>query len=208
LREEIEQGQARRHDYCLKKLAFSTGLLGIGALSVPFKGSELDLTPLLWLVPVVVLGFDLYIVSEDFGVKRAGAFLGLPESSASKAEQLWESSFLRTYSSPFASVAFFLVTLVVIAGALGMLLQVGANRGLVTLWITVMVVAELALLLYSLRMRRKFEDAAVEARTEALRQRGWIEDLVAPQVRLPKLDVEPGLAQRYLREDRDARLGE
>ena len=43
-----------------------------------------------------------------------------------------------------------------------------------------------------------------EARIEALKRRGWIEDQVAPPVPLPSLDVEPDLAQRYLRQDRDS----
>jgi len=42
------------------------------------------------------------------------------------------------------------------------------------------------------------------ARLEELKRRGWIEDQTAPPVPLPTLGVEPGLAQRYLREDRDA----
>ena len=38
-----------------------------------------------------------------------------------------------------------------------------------------------------------------------LRRRGWIEDQTATPTPLPRLEVEPDLAQRYLREDRDAR---
>jgi hypothetical protein len=46
---------------------------------------------------------------------------------------------------------------------------------------------------------------SLEDRLEELKRRGWIEEQVAPPVPLPKLDVEPGLAQRYLRQDRDSR---
>ena len=42
------------------------------------------------------------------------------------------------------------------------------------------------------------------ARVEELKRRGWIEDQTPPPVRLPSFGVEPGLAQRYLREDRDS----
>lgn len=47
-------------------------------------------------------------------------------------------------------------------------------------------------------------DTSVEARIEELKSRGWIEDQSDAPVALPRLVVEPGLAQRYLREDRDA----
>lgn len=157
LREEIEQGQARRHEYSLRKMGFSTGLLGVGALSVPFSGGQLDLSPLLWLVPLVALGFDLYIVAEDFGVKRAGAFLRLPESGASGAEQNWESVFVVEHSSPFAALAFFLVTLIVLVAALALLVEVGANLALLGAWCMVLFGSEVGLLIYSLRMRRKFD---------------------------------------------------
>lgn len=157
LRQEIEQGQARRHEYSLRKMGFSTGLLGVGALNVPFSGGQLDLSPLLWLVPLVALGFDLYIVAEDFGVKRAGAFLRLPESGASEAEQNWESVFVVEHSSPFAALAFFLVTLIVMVAALALLIEVGAKPALLAAWVTVLVGSEVGLLIYSLRLRRKFD---------------------------------------------------
>ncbi len=47
-------------------------------------------------------------------------------------------------------------------------------------------------------------DRSIAARIEELKRRGWIQDQTAAPVDLPKLEVEPGLAQRYLREDRDA----
>ena len=47
-------------------------------------------------------------------------------------------------------------------------------------------------------------DRSFAARLEDLRRRGWIQDETDPPVALAKLEVGPGLAQRYLREDRDA----
>ena len=47
-------------------------------------------------------------------------------------------------------------------------------------------------------------DKDVSARIEDLKSRGWIQDHTGAPVTLPKLAVEPGLAQRYLREERDA----
>ena len=48
-------------------------------------------------------------------------------------------------------------------------------------------------------------DRSIAARIEELKRRGGIQDQTEPPVALAKLDVERGLAQRYLREDRDAR---
>ena len=47
-------------------------------------------------------------------------------------------------------------------------------------------------------------DRDVGARIEELKKRGWIQDHGKAPVTLPKLVVERGLAQRYLREERDA----
>ena len=46
---------------------------------------------------------------------------------------------------------------------------------------------------------------SIADRIEELKRRGWIQDQTDPPVVLAKLDVERGLAQRYLREDRHAR---
>ncbi len=48
-------------------------------------------------------------------------------------------------------------------------------------------------------------DKDVGARIEELKRRGWIQDHTNAPVALPKFGVAHGLAQRYLREERDAR---
>lgn len=47
-------------------------------------------------------------------------------------------------------------------------------------------------------------DTSTAARMAELERRGWIQKHTDPPVALPKLAVEPDLAQRYLAEDRDA----
>lgn len=44
----------------------------------------------------------------------------------------------------------------------------------------------------------------VDERIGELERRGWIEHQTGEPVEVPPLRIEPGLAQRYLREDRDA----
>ena len=71
LREEILSGQERRSKYVILKLSFIVGLFGIGSMTI----SSVSLNSLIYLVPLVVAIFDLYILGEDFGVKRAGRFI-------------------------------------------------------------------------------------------------------------------------------------
>ena len=47
-------------------------------------------------------------------------------------------------------------------------------------------------------------DRDAAAMIEELKRRGWIEQHSQAPVSVPRLDVEPGIAQRYLRQDRDA----
>jgi len=98
LRREIESTQARRHKYVLAKLAFVTGLLGFvtGLLGVGLAGKDSTATgQLLYLVPLVTFVFDLYILGEDFSVKRAGRFIR--ESAGSPDEErTWERAVTRT----------------------------------------------------------------------------------------------------------------
>lgn len=153
LRDEIQSGQSRRHEFCIKKLAFSSGLLGLGSLSIPFGDQQIDLSSLLWLVPIVALAFDFYIVAEDYGVKRAGKFLGKPESGSSEPEQLWESEFVHAHNNPFASIAFFIVSVVLWAGAVIVIWQLNVNHTLVIVWSIAVLVLEFGLLGYSLMLR-------------------------------------------------------
>ncbi len=86
LREEISESQSRRHTFIKAKLTFVMALLGVGAVSI--KG-VFGASSLLYLVPLVSFVFDLYILGEDFSVKRAGLFIKT-SPSAPQEERLWE----------------------------------------------------------------------------------------------------------------------
>ena len=109
LRDEIADGQQRRAAYIKIKLSFIVGLLGVGAFSL---GGPVKTSPILYLVPLVAFIFDLYILGEDFGIKRAGIFIGT-SNKAPEEERIWENnlsyardklSFLAGPISTFASV--------------------------------------------------------------------------------------------------------
>jgi hypothetical protein len=115
LREEISNGQERRSKYVVLKLSFIIGLFGIGSLTI----SSVSLIPLIYLIPFVVFVFDLYILSEDFGVKRAGRFIkGSP--FAPTEERRWEKAVSenRDPVTRIASVVSSLIVIMVSAVAL------------------------------------------------------------------------------------------
>lgn len=88
LRAEIAATQSRRMGYVKLKLALVVGLLGVGGASVL---KDLDTTSLLYLVPLVSFIFDLYVMGEDFGIKRAGCFIGSSPHAPSE-ERFWETA--------------------------------------------------------------------------------------------------------------------
>ena len=91
LREEKLYAQQARSAYTQRKLAYGAALLGIGALS--FQQFNLNLNPVLYLVPFVAAAFDLYILAEDYSVKRIGAYL---REHSSRQERDWELYVSRT----------------------------------------------------------------------------------------------------------------
>ncbi|MBC8492248.1 MAG: NUDIX domain-containing protein [Chloroflexi bacterium] len=110
LREEKLAAEELRGTYILKKLAYATALLGIGSLKIkPF-----ELSFLLYLVPLVAFAFDLYILAEDYSVKRFGAFLG--SRSTDTLERHWEK-WIAQNRDPFAPLAMPILTTLLLLGA-------------------------------------------------------------------------------------------
>lgn len=120
LRSEKLKAEEARTTYTLKKLAYATTLLGLGSLDIDIGQitaiGPINLGYLLYLAPWVALAFDLYILAEDYSVKRFGAFLW--KNSPDVLERGWEEwvSENRDPFAPFAMPA--LTTLVLIAAAL------------------------------------------------------------------------------------------
>lgn len=99
LQDEKLKTQATRSSFVTQKLAYATGLLALGSLK---PGSFADLSLLLYLVPLLSIIFDLYILAEDYSVKRIGNFLG--EASSDPLEKEWED-YVHEYRDRFAPVA-------------------------------------------------------------------------------------------------------
>ena len=120
LRSEKLKAQESRTTYTLKKLTYATTLLGLGSLKIDIEQitttGPMNLGCLLYLAPLVALAFDLYVLAEDYSVKRFGAFLG--QNSPDALERQWEK-WVSKYRDPFAPFAMpALTTLLLIAAAL------------------------------------------------------------------------------------------
>jgi len=100
IRAEIRLLQKSRSNYIKQKFTFVISLLGIGSISI----SNIETSALLYIVPFIALSFDLYIIGEDFGIKRAGGFLKQSKSESPKNEQEWEE-FVCKNRDPFSFLA-------------------------------------------------------------------------------------------------------
>ena len=99
LRSEIEATQVRRASYVRAKLVFVVSMIGAGSISIV----KAETTILLYLVPFVAYIFDLYVFSEDYGIRRAGAFI--QESKETPREEiLWERT-VKENRDPFSKIA-------------------------------------------------------------------------------------------------------
>ncbi len=160
LRGEIKHSIQRRHEFSMRKISFCAALLGFGTLNIPIgSGPVVNLNLLLYLVPAVAIAFDFYIVSDDFRVKRVGAFLKKEESGSCDAERLWEK-FVDDHDNKFAPIAFFFVTVILLAGATILLLHTPTTKKLYIIipWGVILFLIDLGLLIYSRRLRRKLKE--------------------------------------------------
>jgi hypothetical protein len=112
LRMEISAAQERRGKLGLAKLSFIVALLGFGSTNI---GTGDATVFLLYLVPFVGLIFDLYILGEHFGIKRAGEFLRTSPEAPSE-EVAWEEA-MRSMRDRFSYAASLVSSTVVVAAA-------------------------------------------------------------------------------------------
>lgn len=164
LHEEKLQTQAARTTYTLQKLAFVTGLMGLGSLNL--KVGEIDFSLLLYLAPWVAIAFDFNIMGEDYSIKRIGAFL--KENSSAPTEMRWEK-WVAKHRDPFVPWSMPILTTLIFAGAALIALQ-QPNIGQEPLFIVWLVVTGLpswlSFAFYHWLRQKRLKDA-VESANEA-----------------------------------------
>ena len=144
LRAEIQATQSRRSAYIRHKFAFVIGLLGIGSISI---AGPFETLWVLYLVPFVAFSFDLYIFGEDFGIKRAGAFVRKISTDAPEAEKQWEE-FVNVNRDPMTKAASTILSLVVLLGAATGLFQSARDSLWYWIWTVLNVIVLVGLQLY------------------------------------------------------------
>ncbi len=113
LHDEKTKTQVTRASYISGKFTFITGLFGLGALKI----GVVDFHWLLYLIPLVALGYDLYIRAEDLSIKKMGAFLRSdPKAKIAESERAWEH-FSAQYRDKLAHLATTLFTLIITISA-------------------------------------------------------------------------------------------
>lgn len=146
LHEEKIRTQNERTQLVTMKLAFITVLFGLSSVN-----SGIDISDIFWLlyfVPLVAISYDLYIMSADSRIKRAGIFLGRnPASLTGRAEREWEH-FCASYRDGMAPSANLFFSFIVTLGAAGFILSQGLYAGgtpdaLMQLWFAVWLVVSL-----------------------------------------------------------------
>jgi hypothetical protein len=130
LQEEKMKSQEHRAALVTRKLTWVTGLFALGTLRV--RGAwPVESQVLLFLVPVVSLVFDLYILGEDYGIKRIGAFVRTEmAASATAAWERWVSDRRDRFSWSALPVS----SGIILAGAAALVLRGPENRGVAIPW--------------------------------------------------------------------------
>lgn len=146
LHEEKIRTQNERADLVTRKLTFITVLFGLSSVNLGIRIA--DICWLLYLVPLVAISYDLYIMSADSRIKRIGIFLGRhPISMAGEAEQEWEE-FCTAYRDSLAPSANMFFSIIVTFGAAVFIRsQQTGLEGYAELWFAFWLVASLMLII-------------------------------------------------------------
>jgi len=144
--------QTHRYNYISKKIAFIVSLFGLSSLNI----NTVSFYEVLYLIPFISLGFDIYILNEDFKIKRIGEFLKINESISTK----WENWVVK-YKNPYASIAAFGFTMITIIGSTILIFKRNSIETLYDwvfwLWLIIALIINFTLLYYSKRTRNYFK---------------------------------------------------
>ena len=103
----------------------------------------------------------MYIIGEDFGIKRAGGFLKSKDSDSPENEKKWEK-FVKENRDPFSFSAKPLLSALVLLVASAFLYSSYKNRIFFWAWIIINVVILLSMLFYSKHLNGKVQNLISE----------------------------------------------
>ncbi|MCK9208144.1 MAG: hypothetical protein M0P66_13620 [Salinivirgaceae bacterium] len=146
---EKMESQKRRADFNIRKFIFIGTLFTLGAAKLP---KEIDLTLVLYIVPFISLCFDLYILGEDYGIKRMGGFVRQNYKNA--MDSTWEE-WVGKRRDPFATFAVPLLSTIVLFSCSAILWKTESNNFLFWIWLCLLLCSIIFLFLYSQFLRKK-----------------------------------------------------
>ena len=146
--EKIES-QKRRANFNIRKFIFIGTLFTLGAAKLP---KEIDLALVLYIVPFISLCFDLYILGEDYGIKRMGGFVRQNYKDA--MDSTWEE-WVGNRRDPFATFAVPLLSTIVLLSCSAILWKTESNNLLFWIWLCLLLFSIIFLFLYSQFLRKK-----------------------------------------------------
>lgn len=109
LYEEKNLHKNHRFLFIQRKLLFIGTLLGFSSLSLLNNGLDINFSRMVYLVPLIAIAFDIFILAEDFKVKRVGAFLSMM-CQICPDEEKWEC-FVFKNREPLAAYGTVLLTI-------------------------------------------------------------------------------------------------
>ena len=148
LTDEKLQAQQRRSTFNIRKLIFVGGLFSLG--TVKFQ-DQLELSFVLYIVPFMSICFDLYILGEDYGIKRIGGFLR--NQFKNEPESTWEN-WVGLRRDPFATFAIPFLTLIVLISSSAVIWETAPHKVLFVIWLLVNILATIFIFVYSQHLRK------------------------------------------------------
>jgi hypothetical protein len=113
LRQEIMFSQERRGKIVRLKLTFISSFFGLGSLNkFEINNVSFHTEYLFYIIPIIALIFDLYVMGEDFGIKRAAKFIK-NRLETPQTEKDWENS-VDLKRDRFSYIAFILSALLIL----------------------------------------------------------------------------------------------
>ncbi len=149
LTEEKLKSQERRSSFNIRKLIYVGGLFSVGVIKNPY---DIDFKLVLFIVPFISICFDLYILGEDYGIKRIGGYLR--NNFKNEPEADWES-WVGNHRDPFATYAVPLLSILVLIASASILIRTEQNELFFGLWIALNISAIIFNLFYSQYLRKK-----------------------------------------------------
>lgn len=128
IHDEKMESQKRRADFNIRKFIFIGALFTLGAAKLP---KEFDLTLILYIVPFISLCFDLYILGEDYGIKRIGGFV--KQNYEDTIDSTWEE-WVGERRDPFATFAVPLLSIIVLFSCCAILWKTESNNFFFWIW--------------------------------------------------------------------------